>query len=87
MAYQITEGSEVYEIEPTDFVECVAIQQGFVQEHGELIEAGKRINLPGTAFSNGKISWLQIINVFGGKKVETVEIDTTKKKAPKPAKE
>lgn len=87
MAYQITEGSETYDIEPTDFVECVATATGFVQEHGELIESGKEVRLPGSAFANGKISWLKIINVFGGKKVETVEIDTSKKKAPKTAKE
>lgn len=87
MAYQITEGSEVYEIEPTDFVECVAIRQGFAQEKGELIEAGQSVNLPGSVFANGKISWLKIVNVYGAKKVETVEIDTSKKKVPKTAKE
>lgn len=80
--YQITEGSETYDIDPSDFVKVVAVRPGFVQEHGELIAQDQEVNLPGSVFANGKPAWLKVLGVFGGKKVESVEIDTSKKKAP-----
>ncbi len=83
MGYLITEGSEQYDIEPSDFVKIRALEDGFPQQHGEIVRKGKEADIPGSVFANGKPSWFVILGVFGAKKVETVEIDTSKKKAPK----
>lgn len=85
MTFEILEGDKIHEIEPTDFVKIIALEDGFPQELGEIVHKGKEATLPGTVFAGGKPSWVKILGVFGGKVKEEIVLDEGKKKAPKKA--
>ncbi len=84
MTFVIEQDDEIYEIEPTDFVKIVALEDGFYQhgEIGEIVKAGKEFTFAGAIFANGKPSWVKILGVYGGKKEEVVVVDEKAKKAP-----
>lgn len=78
----VTEGDYSFDILPTDFVKCVALEVGFPQSHGQLVKPGEEFNMKGSEFAHGKPTWLKIIGVYGAKIKEEIVPDESNVKAP-----